>query len=74
MSPVADVRIAVVSSLLASMRYSSQATLDLEFRSGTVYRYFTVPRAIAEGLQVAASKGAYFNRHIKDRFPHQRLV
>jgi hypothetical protein len=74
MSPVADARIAVVSSLLASMRSSSQATLDLEFRSGLVYRYFTVPRAIVEGLHIANSKGAYFNRYIKDRFPYQRLV
>ena len=74
MSPVADARIAVVSSLLASMRYSSQATLDLEFRSGVVYRYFIVPCAIVEGLQIAASKGTYFNRYIKDRFPYQRLV
>jgi len=74
MSPVADARIAVVSSLLASMRYSSQATLDLEFRSGLVYRYFTVPRALVEGLRDADSKGAYFNRYIKDRFPYQRLA
>jgi hypothetical protein len=74
MSPVADVRIAIVSSLLASMRYSSQATLDLEFRSGLVYRYFTVPRALVEGLHDADSKGAYFNRYIKDRFPYQRLA
>lgn len=73
MSLLADARIAVVSSLLASMRYSSQATLDLEFRSGRLYRYYTVPRAIAAGLQVADSKGAYFNRHIKNRFPYQRL-
>lgn len=45
-----------------------------EFRSGLVYRYFTVPRAIAEGLQVADSKGADFNRRIKARVPYQRLV
>jgi hypothetical protein len=73
MTHALDDRTAIVSSLLASMRYSSQATLDLEFRSGCVYRYFTVPRAIAEALHVADSKGAYFNRHLKDRFPYQRL-
>lgn len=74
MSPVGDARIAVVSSLLASMRYSPQATLDLEFRRGVVYRYFTVPLAVVDGLRAAGSKGAYFNRYIKDRFPYQRLV
>ena len=56
------------------MQYSPQATLDLEFRSGAVHRYFTVPRAIVEGLRAAESRGAYFNRHIKDRFPSHRLV
>ena len=61
------------SSLLASMRYSSPATLDLRLRNGATYRYFTVPRHVADGLAAAASKGAYFNRHIKGRFPYQRL-
>jgi hypothetical protein len=64
----------LTSSLLAAMRYSSHATLDLVFRSGATYRYFTVPRTIADGLVAAASHGAYFNQHIKDRFPYQRLV
>lgn len=65
---------ALASSLLASMRYSPQATLDLAFRNGATFRYFTVPRRVAEGLLAAKSKGAYFNRHIKDRFPYQRLA
>ena len=62
------------SSLLAAMRYSAQATLDLVFRHGATYRYFTVPRPVADGLAAAASKGAYFNRYIKGRFPYQRLA
>ena len=74
MTHVLDDRTPIVSSLLASMRYSSQATLDLEFRSGAIYRYFTVPRTIVEALRAADSKGAYFNRYIKDHFPHQRLL
>ena len=74
MKPIPEVRTPLISSLLAAMQYAPQATLDLEFRSGAIYRYFTVPRAVAHGLDVAASKGAYFNRHIKDRFPYQRLV
>ena len=74
MRPVPDVRITLISSLLAAMQYFPQATLDLEFRSGAVYRYFTVPQAVARGLDVAESKGAYFNRCIKDRFPYRRLV
>jgi lysyl-tRNA synthetase class 2 len=74
MTHALDARIPLVSSLLVSMQYSPQATLDLEFHGGAVHRYFTVPRTIADGLRTAASKGAYFNRYIKDRFPSQRLV
>jgi hypothetical protein len=59
--------------LLASIEYSVHATLDLELRSGALYRYFAVPRAVFEGLLAAESKGAYFNLTIKDRFPYKRL-
>jgi hypothetical protein len=68
------VRIPVQSSLLASISYSVHATLDLEFCSGALYRYFAVPRAIAEGLIAAESKGSYFNLNVKDRFPFKRLA
>jgi hypothetical protein len=62
------------SSLLSSIRYSIDATLELEFRSGAVYRYFTVPRAVCEGLIAAESKGARFNHNVKSRFPYHRLA
>jgi hypothetical protein len=67
-------RIPVQSSLLASVAYSVHAALDLEFRSGNLYRYFTVPRAVFEELIAADSKGTYFNLFIKGRFPYQRLA
>ena len=74
MNPRTDRRTAVVSSLLASVRYAMDATLDLEFRSGAIYRYFAVPHAIFQGLIAAESKGAYFNRYVKNRFRYQRLA
>jgi hypothetical protein len=64
----------VQSSLLASIAYSANATLELEFRSGALYRYFAVPHAVFEQLLHADSKGAYFNRNIRNRFPYQRLA
>lgn len=67
-------RTAVDSSLLSSIRYSTDATLELEFRSGAIYRYFAVPKIILEGLIAAESKGAYFNRNVRNRFRYQRLV
>jgi hypothetical protein len=69
-----DVPTALVSSLLASMQYSLDAILTLEFRSGAIYRYFAVPPAIVEGLIAAESKGAYFNRHLRNHFRYQRLA
>jgi hypothetical protein len=66
--------IPVQSSLLASIAYSANATLELEFRSGALYRYFTVPHAVFLGLIAAESKGAYFNRNIRNRFPYYRLA
>jgi hypothetical protein len=56
------------------MRYSIEAILELEFRSGAIYRYFAVPPAVVEGLIAAESKGAYFNRHIRNHFRYQRLA
>jgi hypothetical protein len=63
----------VESSLLSSVEYSSDQTLELKFRSGVTYRYFTVPPTVVEGFIAAESKGAYFNRHVRNRFPYQRL-
>ena len=67
-------RTPVDSSLLSSIGYSIDATLELEFRSGAIYRYFVVPQTIFEGLIGAESKGAYFNRNVRNRFRYQRLV
>jgi hypothetical protein len=64
----------VVSSLLSSIGYSIEATLELEFRSGAIYRYFAVPQAVFQDLIAAESKGAYFNRHVRNRFRYQRLA
>jgi hypothetical protein len=61
------------SSLLAAMRYSDRATLDLVFRNGTVYRYFAVPARVVEGLRTAPSPGAYFHRQIRNHFRYHRL-
>ena len=74
MSRLPDQRMAVVSSLLSSMGYSIEATLELEFRSGAIYRYFAVPQAVFQKLIAAESKGAYFNRHVRNGFRYQRLA
>lgn len=66
--------ISVDSSWIASVTYASDATLTVRFRRGTVYRYFTVPRAIVEAFLAAPSKGAYFTHRIRNAFPHTQVV
>jgi KTSC domain len=64
---------AVDSTTLATSAYdAAHQTLWLEFRSGAVYVYFSVPSEVYQALLLADSKGAYFNRHIRGRFPYLR--
>jgi len=65
--------IPVDSSLIRSVSYGTDATLTVHFHSGAVYRYFTVPRTILDAFLAASSKGAYFNRHIREHFRYQRV-
>ncbi|SPE36711.1 Imidazoleglycerol-phosphate synthase (modular protein) [Candidatus Sulfopaludibacter sp. SbA6] len=71
--PLSD-GVAVRSRLLASLAYDQDETiLQLEFRDGTVYQYFQVPRQTYQSLLQADSKGAYFNSHIRNVFRCARL-
>ena len=62
------------SSLLAAAAYSAHQTLELEFRSGAVYRYFAVPPIVFRSLLAATSKGAYFNRNVRNNSTYQRVA
>jgi hypothetical protein len=66
--------IALQSSSLAQLAYDRRrAILQVEFRDGTTYQYGGVPfRAYCDLLR-AESKGAHFNRHIRNCFPHVEL-
>lgn len=49
-------------------------TLNVWFRgSGELYRYYEVPPRIYDAFRKAGSKGRFLNRHIKDRYPFQRM-
>jgi hypothetical protein len=43
--------------------------LDLLFTSGRRYVYSEVPLAVATGFAQAESKGRFYNREIRNRFP-----
>lgn len=65
---------AVQSTTLATVAYDHRTEiLRLEFRNGAVYSYSGVPALIHRALLTAPSKGAYFNRNIRGRFPYQKL-
>ena len=62
-------RTPVSSSTLRSVGYSPRsATLEVEFTSGDVYRYFDVPIEVFDSLMSAGSLGRYFNARIRDRY------
>jgi hypothetical protein len=57
------------STTLASAGYdATTGLLELEFRSGALYRYFSVPASLYRDLLTADSKGRFFNRSIRDCF------
>ena len=66
-------RNAVSSSLIASIGYSADATLEVEFCYGAVYGYFAVPQTVHQAFLDAESKGTFFNRFVKPCFPCRRL-
>lgn len=67
-------RVPLESTTLVSGAYSAcLSLLELEFRSGAVYRFFHVPADCFHDLLDSASKGIYFNRNIRNRFPYQQL-
>ena len=67
-------RKAVESSVIRSVGYEREtATLEVEFHSEKVYRYFAVPHAVYDGLMGAESVGAFFNQRVRDRYPEERV-
>lgn len=66
-------RQSIDSRSLASVGYDmTSRTLEVEFVSGSVYRYFDVPAAVFDGLLAAESAGRYFNAHVRDHYRFTR--
>jgi KTSC domain len=64
----------VVSSMMRSAGYDdAHAVLEIEFVTGTVYRYHAVPKREWTGLMEAESKGRYFDTNIRDKYPMRRV-
>jgi len=65
---------AVESTTLVTVSYDdTRELLQLEFCSRAVYQYFHVPAVVHQALLDAPSKGRYFNRAIRGRFPYSLI-
>lgn len=61
----------VESTTLRTVAYDDvRGVLQLEFCTRAVYDYYGVPAAVYEALLGAPSKGSYFSRVIRGRFPY----
>ena len=64
----------VRSQSVRSVGYDADvATLEIEFRTGVVYRYFMVPARVYRQLREAPSVGTFVNKVIKPSFACERL-
>jgi hypothetical protein len=63
------------SSVIANFDYNDdQAQLTVIFVSGRTYRYFMVPPDCVARLAAAESKGGFFNKYIRDKFPCREVI
>jgi KTSC domain-containing protein len=62
------------STVIAAYSYNPRkAELTVKFVSGKRYAYERVPSAVYTEFCNAGSKGRFFNREIRDRYPMRRL-
>lgn len=62
------------SSLVRVISYEPRArALTVHLTNGGVYRYREVPVHVFEGFIVAESKGAYFNKTIRGKYPWEMV-
>ena len=68
------VRQRVDSSSIVSLGYDAGTrTLEIQYVSGGIYRYFDVPPSVAAQLDAAESKGRFVNSVIKQRYQYVRI-
>jgi hypothetical protein len=64
----------VESSSITDIGYDpAHNRLRVRFRSGVEYRYDLVPASVHRAFVESGSKGRFFSREIRDRYPCRRL-
>jgi hypothetical protein len=65
-------RVPVRSKAIAQVGYEG-STLEIEFTSGSVYRYFDVAERLHQDLLRAESHGKFFAAHVRGKFRYARV-
>ncbi|MFZ5575134.1 MAG: KTSC domain-containing protein [Pseudomonadota bacterium] len=61
--------IRVASSAISAVGYDRETRqMQIEFVQGSAYTFCVVPQHIFDGLLSSGSKGACYDRHIRDRY------
>jgi hypothetical protein len=64
-------RVPVNSTNIRSVAYDTESLmLEIEFHTGRIYRYSSVPPHVYSGLMKADSHGKYFQTHINGVYSH----
>lgn len=67
-------RVPVESSSIRSVGYDpATGVLHVEFTSGSLYAYASVPPEVCRAFLAASSKGTYFNANVRDKYLTRRL-
>ena len=67
-------RVSLDSRTLAAVDYDDcRGELPLDFRDGARYVYSKIAPELFRDLLCAVSKGSFFNRYIRGRFPYAKL-
>lgn len=62
------------SSVIKQASYdASKRELEVEFRSGAVYKYADVPPEEAEAFAASSSKGGFFTAYIRNSYQASRV-
>lgn len=61
------------TNIAGYLYHTSAKRLFIEFRSGRIYGYLDVPQSVVDDLEVAPSKGKFFNADIKDAYAWEEI-
>jgi hypothetical protein len=63
------------STVIGDIDYDrDRKQLRITFTTGRIYVYESVPPDVVEALRSAGSRGAYFNRRIRDAYAYREVT